>query len=156
MKEKPTRVNFLKSFSICLSSRVNLFSNNVQQFSPHLMYPSKSTWICTSSLQLSLNCTLICAESSTTDHRNLVADILFLNLNLRHVFEDVICLHFKISKKVMESNLRTVKPVPLGSPKLWPLMTGGRCSEVHLYSKCGLQNSRCCRQLVVIRSWSLA
>ncbi len=31
----------------------------------------------------------------------------------------------------------------LGNPKLWPLLTSGRCSEVPLYSKYGKRKRRC-------------
>jgi hypothetical protein len=37
--------------------------------------------------------------------------------------------------------------------KYWPLLTGGRCSEVPLISKCGKLNSKI---VVVVDKWSLA
>ncbi len=44
----------------------------------------------------------------------------------------------------------------LGTPNLWPLLTGGRCSEVGSRFKLELQNAGRCGKVVDIRSWSLA
>ncbi len=47
----------------------------------------------------------------------------------------------------------------LGNTNLWPLLTGGRCSEVdlcYLDLNLGLKYDSRCRQVVVIWRWSLA
>jgi hypothetical protein len=51
----------------------------------------------------------------------------------------------------MQSNMSTT--TTFGTPKLWPLLTGGRCSEVPLYSKYGKQAVNI---VVVVDRWSLA
>jgi hypothetical protein len=40
----------------------------------------------------------------------------------------------------MQSNLSTT--TTLGTPKQWPLLTGARCSEVSLHSKCGKRDAK--------------
>jgi len=60
-------------------------------------------------------------------------------------------------KMQIQSNLCIM--TTLGILNLWPLLTGGRCSEVALcYKKwkMGPQNGGRCRQVVVIQGWSLA
>jgi hypothetical protein len=56
----------------------------------------------------------------------------------------------------LQSNLCTT--TTFGTPNLWPLSTGGRCSEVGFMLwglRLGLQNGGRCRQVVAIRRWSL-
>ncbi len=50
----------------------------------------------------------------------------------------------------MQSNLSTT--TNLGTLKFWSLLTGNRCSEIPLYSKCGKWDARI---VVVVDRWSL-
>ena len=57
---------------------------------------------------------------------------------------------FTIFDNNIQSNLSTT--TTLGTPKLWPLLTGGRCSEVPLNYKCGKRDVKI---VVVVDRWSL-
>ncbi len=50
----------------------------------------------------------------------------------------------------IQSNLSTT--TTLETPKSWPLLTGGRCSEVLLFSKSGKRDVTI---VVVVEKWSL-